>query len=100
MNTEPGTEATGLETAQPLGDSGDICDSLENVKSVVTFLAEMTYFGVFSGKDSIKISSEGEDGLHHILRGVVREIDEVATKVSRAEEIQQWPINLRRQKAQ
>jgi len=88
MNTEPGIETTGLETEQPLGDSWDICDSLENVKSVVTFLAEMTYFGVFSGKDGIKMSPEGEDGLYHILRGVGREIDEVVTKFSRTEEIQ------------
>lgn len=66
----------------------DVCDDLESAKCVVTFLAEMTFFGAFSGKDGMRISSDGETGLHAILTSVTRTIDEAIEKIPSGKGVQ------------
>jgi len=69
-------------------DAFDVCDDLESAKCVVTFLAEMTFFGAFSGKDGMRISPDGETGLHAILTSVTRTIDEAIGKIPSGKGVQ------------
>lgn len=71
-------------TTDPIG----ACDALEGAKCVVTFLAEMACFRAFSGEGGMKISEDGEAGLHSILCSVARAIDEAIEKIPLGREVQ------------
>ncbi|MDD2467377.1 MAG: hypothetical protein PHI97_25615 [Desulfobulbus sp.] len=63
----------------PAVSVADVCEDIETIKGVISFLADVGCTGLFSGENGIRISEEGDIGLTYILRNVADELDKISS---------------------